>query len=105
MNEPLVQHGGTLPLHFILVRRRVPIGADGHGLRFREEDDALVMVAWWRNVAEPPNLMPHRSTCIPLNTKYSREDTKLRSSVEHTPWENTKIKCRKIGVMHRGLPG
>ena len=49
------------------------------------------VAAWWRNVAETPNLMPPRSTCLSLNTKYSREDTKLRSSVEHTPWENPKI--------------
>ena len=42
-------------------------------------------------VVEPPNLMPPRSTCLPLDTKYSREHTKLHSSVEHTPGENPKI--------------
>ena len=42
-------------------------------------------------VAEPPNLMPPRSTCLPLDTKYSREDTKLRSYVKHTPRKNPKI--------------
>ena len=42
-------------------------------------------------VAEPPNLMPPRSICLLLDTKYSREDTKLRSFVEHTSRENSKI--------------
>ena len=42
-------------------------------------------------VAEPPSLMPPRSTCLPLNTKYPRKDTKLYSFVEHTPRENSKI--------------
>ena len=42
-------------------------------------------------VAEPPNLMPPKSTCLPLETKYSRDGTKLRSSIEHTPGENPKI--------------
>ena len=43
------------------------------------------------SVAEPHNLMSPRSTCLSLDTKYSREDTKLRSSVEHTTRENLKI--------------
>ena len=34
-------------------------------------------------VAEPPNLMPPKSTHLPLDTKYSRENTKLRGSVRH----------------------
>ena len=42
----------------------------------------------WHVVAEPPNLMRPRSTCLPLDTKYPREDTKLRRSVEHTLREN-----------------
>ena len=42
-------------------------------------------------VAEPSNLMPLRSTCLPLDTKYPGEDTKLCSSVEHTPRDNLKI--------------
>ena len=42
-------------------------------------------------MAEPPNLMPPRNTCLPLDTKYSREDTKLCSSVERISRENTKI--------------
>jgi len=44
-----------------------------------------------RDVAELPNLMSLRSTYLPLDTKYSIEDTKLCSSVEHTPRENSKI--------------
>jgi hypothetical protein len=47
--------------------------------------------ARWTSVAEPSNLMPHRSTYLLLDTKYSREHIKLRSSVEHTPRENLKI--------------
>ena len=43
------------------------------------------------SVAEPSNLMPPKSTCLLLDTKYSREDTKLHSSVEHTPRKNQKI--------------
>ena len=49
-----------------------------------KRQDPLIM-------AEPPNLMPPRCTCLPLGTKYSREDTKLRSSIEHTPRKNPKI--------------
>ena len=44
-----------------------------------------------KSVAEPPNRMPLKSTCLPLDAKYSREDTKLHSSVEHTPRKNSKI--------------
>ena len=52
-------------------------------------------------VAKPPNLMPPRSTCPPLDTKYSREDTKLRSSIEHTPKENPKIHIFPSGSQMR----
>ena len=41
-------------------------------------------------MAEPPNLMPHRSTYLLVDTKYSKKDTKLRSSVDHTPRKNQK---------------
>ena len=50
-------------------------------------DQALDMY----DVEEPPNLMPLRNTCLSLDTKYSRDNTILRSSIEHTPWENPKI--------------
>ena len=50
------------------------------------------------NVAEPPNLMPPRSTHLPLDTKYSREDTKLYGSVGHTPGENPKIHIFAIRI-------
>ena len=43
------------------------------------------------SVVELPNLMPPRSACLPLDTKHSRENTKLRSPVGHTPRENPKI--------------
>ena len=42
-------------------------------------------------VAEQPNLIPPRSTYLPLDTKYLRKNTKLYSFVGHTPWENPKI--------------
>ena len=42
-------------------------------------------------VAEPLNLMPSRSTFLPLDIKYSREYTKLHSSVQYTLRENSKI--------------
>ena len=43
------------------------------------------------NVVEPPNLMPHRSVRLPLDTNHSRENTKLLNSVGHTPGENPRI--------------
>ena len=52
-------------------------------------------------VAEPPNLMPPRSTCLPLDAKYLREDTKLRGSVEHTPRENPQIHIFPSGSQMR----
>ena len=42
-------------------------------------------------VAEAPNLMPHRSARLPLDTKHSRENTKLLDSAGHTLGENPKI--------------
>ena len=42
-------------------------------------------------MVEPPNLMPHRSARLPLDTKHSRENTKLLGSVGHTPGKNPKI--------------
>ena len=41
-------------------------------------------------MAEPPNLMPPRSACLPLDTKHPKENTKLLGSVGHTPRENPK---------------
>ena len=41
-------------------------------------------------VTEPPNLMPPRSACLPLDTKHSRKNTKLLGSIEHTPWRTRK---------------
>ena len=49
-------------------------------------------------VAEPPNLMPHRSAYLPLDTKHSRENTKLLGSVGHTPEENPKIHIFAIRI-------
>ena len=42
-------------------------------------------------MAEPPNLMPPGSACLPLDTKLTKDDTKLLGSVGHTPGENPKI--------------
>ena len=41
-------------------------------------------------VVESSHLMPFRSSCLTLDTKYSKEDTKLCSSVEHISRENSK---------------
>ena len=49
------------------------------------------------DVAERLNLMPLRSTCLLLDTKYLTKDTKLRSFVEHTPRENPKNSYFSIG--------
>ena len=54
-------------------------------------------------VAEPPNLMPHRSACLPLDTKHSRENTKLLDSVEHTPGENPKIHIFTIRITNERI--
>ena len=52
-------------------------------------------------VTELPNLIPPRSTCLSLDTKYLREDTKSRGSVEHTLRENPKIHIFPSGSQMR----
>ena len=52
-------------------------------------------------VIEPPNLMPHRSACLPLDTKHSGENTKLLGSIGHTPGENPKIHIFPSGSQMR----
>ena len=54
-------------------------------------------------VVEPPNLMPHRSDCLPLDTKHSRKNTKLLSSVGHTPGENPKIHIFTIRITNEKI--
>ena len=54
-------------------------------------------------VVEPPNLMPHRSACLPLDTKHSRESTKLLGSVGHTPGENPKIHIFAIRITNERI--
>ena len=56
-----------------------------------------------RGVAEPPNLMPHRSACLLLDTKHSRENTKLLGSVGHTPGENLKIHIFAIRITNERI--
>ena len=56
---------------------------------------------WMGHVVEPSNLMSFKSTCFSLDTKYPREDTKLCSSVEHTPWKNPKIHIFPSGSQMR----
>ena len=63
-------------------------------------DDALFIPAA-ASVAEPPNLMPPKSTRLLLDTKYSRDDTKLRSFVGHTPWEDPKTHIFPSGSQMR----
>ena len=55
------------------------------------------------SVAEPPNLMPHRSACLPLDTKHLRENAKLLDSVGHTPGENPKIHIFAIGITNERI--
>ena len=54
-------------------------------------------------MAEPSNLMPHRSACLPLDTKHSRENTKLLGSVGHTPRENPKIHIFAIRITNERI--
>ena len=54
-------------------------------------------------VAEPPNLMPHRSACLPLDTKHSGENTRLLDSVGHTPRENPKIHIFVIRITNERI--
>ena len=54
-------------------------------------------------MAEPPNLMPPRSAHLPLDTKRSRENTKLLSSVGHTPGENPKIHIFAIRITNERI--
>ena len=51
-------------------------------------------------MVEPPNIMPHRRACLPLDTKDSRKNTKLLSSVGHTPGENPKIHIFAIRIIN-----
>ena len=53
------------------------------------------------DVVEPPNLMPHRSACLPLDTKHSKENTKLLGPVRHTSRENLKIHIFPSGSQMR----
>ena len=50
------------------------------------------------DVAEPSNLMPHRSARLPLDTEHSRKNTKLLGSVRHTLGENPKIHIFAIRI-------
>ena len=54
-------------------------------------------------MAEPPNLMPHRSAYLSLDTKHSRENTKLLGSVGHTPGENPKIHILAIRITNERI--
>ena len=49
-------------------------------------------------MAELSNLISLRSACLLLDTKHSREDTKLLGSVGHTPGENPKIHIFAIRI-------
>jgi len=54
-----------------------------------------------KSVVEPPNLMPPESVRLPLDTKHSRENTKLLGSVGHTLGENPKIHIFPSGSQMR----
>ena len=55
------------------------------------------------SMAELPNLIPHRSACLPLDTKHSRENTKLLGFVGHTPGENPKIHIFAIRITNERI--
>ena len=55
------------------------------------------------DVVEPPNLMPPKSACLPLDTKHPRENTKLLGSVGHTPGENSKIHIFAIRITNERI--
>ena len=46
--------------------------------------DALFSLACARAMVEPPDLIPHRSTRLSLDTKYPIEDIKLRGFIGHS---------------------
>ena len=54
-------------------------------------------------MAEPPNQMPLRSACLPLDAKHPKENTKLLGSVEHTPRENPKIHIFAIRITNERI--
>ena len=57
-----------------------------------QQEESREGVAFWeRSGAESSNLMSLKSTRLSLDTKYLKEDTKLRNSIEHTPRKNPKI--------------
>jgi hypothetical protein len=47
----LLEHGGALSLHLVLVGRWIAVGAHRDRLRAVDESDAVVAGAWWW---EPP---------------------------------------------------
>ena len=54
-------------------------------------------------MAEPLNLMPHRSARLPLDTKHISENTKLLGSVGHNPRENPKIHFFTIRISNERI--
>jgi hypothetical protein len=45
--DALLDHGGALLFHFILVRRRVSVGAHSHWTSTRLENNVVVVAALW----------------------------------------------------------
>ena len=54
-------------------------------------------------MVEPPNIMHPRTARLPLDTKHSRENTKLLGSVAHTPGENPKIHIFVIRITNERI--
>ena len=54
-------------------------------------------------MAEPPNLMHPRSACLSLDTKHSKDNTKLLGSVGHTPGENPKIHIFAVRITNERI--
>ena len=55
------------------------------------------------SVVESPNLMPHRSARLPLDTKHPKENTKLLGPVGHTLGENLKIHIFAIRITNERI--
>ena len=61
------------------------------------------LVACPTTMAELPNLMPPRSSCLPIDTKHSGENTKLLGFIGRTPGENPKIYIFAIRITNESI--
>ena len=74
-----------------------------HQIKWNGGSSVLSILSLVKFVAEPPNLMPHRSARLSLDTKHPKENTKLLSFVGHTPGENPKIHIFAIRITNERI--